>query len=263
MSDVVIGCLLSAGQDVWRSGHKVRGGIAAQVRDVRPFVATCNEWKLNGVLIHDGLSTALCHRLRSPHLTLEPYGRLRALANLDRRYFATRDYVDAHPEIARLWMIDANDVLFTRHPFEWFRPEDATRVCVGVEWSLHSHPSFTDHLKHLPPWYGELLQGGYGNRPALNAGQWGSAGREVIEGVLNGTCENISEMIAYLKASPAPHEVCRDSPAFGAAIFRDYPDRHITFVLDGERIEDGRPSPVLHDRKLVMARLIATGDAER
>jgi hypothetical protein len=251
--DIILGALLTAGTDQFRSAKKLGRGYR-QTGDLdadelweymEPFVANGRRFPgLQLVVLHDGLPDELIESRSGPGLRFEWIEASTRHGNYERRHLAFRDYLDAHPEIGRLWLIDVNDVAFGTHPFRWLDGWPADRPAVGEEWNTYATTEwFTAAAPHLDPDSRRLLAD-HGDRYPLNCGAWGGT-RAVCLEVLRTFGANIERSRDYLDANPPPHPLVTDMWAFGLALI----DRPVTaFKMDSGTVLAGVSSPLVHDR---------------
>lgn len=244
--DVLLGALLVGGRDEFESGGKVRGSPCTTAsltpaelsRYILPFAESCRRWQVQGVVLHDGLPPAVIDS--HPWLRfsrVNPSG----VNNFDRRWFAWRDWLAVNANIARVWLVDVNDVLFLDHPFRWLDRLSVGEIVANIEeQSYGRNPWFADHLPPLPAVYRDELLGRYRDRPALNCGAW-SARRPTALSVCKAVCDELTEIEAHLLANPSERPVCRDMAAFGRVLLGRFASRLVTVPRIGDLLIHDRP----------------------
>lgn len=252
--DVILGALLVNGNDQFRSAKKLGKGYRP-VSDLdaeelweymAPFAGNLRRFPgAVGVVLHDGLPDDFLARYASDTLRFERVEVPARHANYERRHFAFRDWLAAHAEAGRAWLIDINDIAFGTDPFAWLDAVPADRPAVGDEWTAYgANKWFEGAARHLPAEYGELLLKAHAARCPLNCGAWAGA-RAVVLDTLNEMCRRLDQLRDHLDANPPPHPLVLDMWAFGAALI----DKPTTlFKMDARTELNGVPSPLIHDR---------------
>jgi predicted O-methyltransferase YrrM len=253
--DLIVGGLMINGNDAFRSGKKLGRGYRS-VGDlefcevweyIKPFVRNLYRYDCKGVIIHDGLPDDFITEYSNDQLKFEfVNGIPKHHANYERRHFAFKIWLEQHKEIKRLWLIDANDIGFTKHPFEWM-DENQNKLAIGEEWTAYGKNQwFIDALKYLPPEYKKLMLDDNPERFPVNCGAWGGL-REDVMTALRDFCNHIEKLKAYLDDNPAPHALVLDMHAFAAALLQRKDLK--LFKMDGRTVHNGVASPLIHDRK--------------
>lgn len=261
MTDVVLTAVLTRGRDDFRTGRKVAGDdvpVGQLPRDqlcdyFAPAVASDDRWGLTTVVLHDGLPREVTDGLPvrfCPAVGLPDWNAF------ERRWVAALNWLHARDDASRVWLVDANDVLFTTHPFRWMdRHLEPGHVAVGRECcEMGGNPWFEAGVKPLPPEYAECLTRRHGRERGLTCGCWGADRATAID-VIDAALARVNSLQSYLRHHPPGYPVCLDMFAFGVAWFEGYSGRLVPFAMDGEAEVNGVPSPLIHDRPRAMDRL--------
>jgi predicted O-methyltransferase YrrM len=251
--DLLVSGLMINGNDEFRSGKKLGKGYRS-VGDleyheiweyITPFVRNIHRYDCEGVVVHDGLSEDFVNEYSSGNLKFEYIKNIPAHhANYERRHFAYKAFLENHTEIERLWLVDANDIGFIKHPFEWLAD---TKLAVGEEWTAYNvNKWFIDGLQYLPLEYSKIILEDSGERYPVNCGAWGGTREEVYK-VLVEFCDHLEKLKHHVDENPPPHSIVLDMHAFAGALL--YKDDLKLFKMDGQTIHNGVPSPLTHDRK--------------
>lgn len=253
--DIIVGALLMGrGGDVFGSAQKLDGAFretadlceAELAEYIRPFLGSLARYPgLDAVLIHDGLSADFIERHTTSHLTFAQCEVPARHANYERRHFAFRDWITTRSDVERVWFVDSNDLIFTRHPFDWlsrFAP-DPTQIAVGEEWDIYGDSQwFCDAWAKLPPEYGAAMQP-HRDRHPFNCGAFGGHRAPILE-LLSGMCWHLDVMRAHI----GTYRTVLDMHGFAHVLFSMPPTSVVPFKMDGVALCADVPSPLVHDR---------------
>lgn len=244
--DLLLSAALFDGPDPLHSAHKLGGPPAAagslspddRVRYVAPFLATAEQWKVDAVILHDGLP-----RIDTPvHLTF-----MRSpdyMTNCERRFILYRDYLRLQRSVERVWVVDVNDTAFAIHPFQWTGWAHKG-LHIGQLFQTYAYEWFEKILATVPQCYVSLIAKEYRNTLALSCGTFGGP-KHVVINVLNDMIWHFSEISEYHKKHPSIPPMPVDMVAIAAAALAR--DDLNTFFMDAKTAINGVPSPVIHDR---------------
>lgn len=261
MTDVAMTAVLTCGRDDFRTGRKVAGAEVAtgdlsrdQLREYfAPAIASADRWNLDTVVLHDGLPREVTDGLPVRFCLAVGLPDWNAF---ERRWVAAINWLHARDDVRRVWMVDANDVLFVRHPFGWMDDHlPPGHVAVGREQcEMGGNVWYEAGVKPLPPEYADCLTRRHGRDHGLTCGCW-AADRSTAVDVLDTALARINSLQAYLRHHPPGHPVCLDMFAFGVVWREQYADRLVPFAMDGETDVNGVPSPLIHNRERAMSRI--------
>lgn len=256
--DVIIGAFLTGGYDPFQSGKKLGKGHRP-IADLTPheaeeyvttFLAQSRIYPhIKMVLLHDGGLKPDIFAVIPENVTLEQIETSGIHANYERRFIAFRDWLNARPDISRVWMIDTGDVAFVCDPFTWMTEEMGSGLlAVGEEWTPYGESDwFKEGLSYLPTKFGQKLLGVHHRRHPLNCGSWGGTREAVLE-VLENMVDHLDEMKTYLIEQKTNRPIMLDMHAFGFAVLDLFANRVVTFKMDGTTPVGETSSPLIHDR---------------
>ncbi len=159
MSDFLLAGFFAKGED-WQNSGNVKLKSAMSIGEwnawqhssyIAPFGNTASRWDVPAVLLHDGISKEA--QMAYQWVQMVQTERQGAWTNGEFRFTAFRDYLrDAVDAKSRVWMIDACDVAFGVHPFQWWDslPIKDDVILVGEEHSDYSSQWFADGFGTLP-----------------------------------------------------------------------------------------------------------------
>ena len=251
--DAFVSPLYVTGNDRHKSANKLGIGLRGvnelthqQLFEyIAPFVRTAAYHKILGILLHDGLDPQFIKTHTSEYLKFElapVYARDQRHNNVERRFFAIRDWLYDRSQIKRIWINDVNDVTFVRHPWKWM-DDFPDRICIGTEWHPYTNNAWFQHqFDKLPPRFIRrfLADDVY----PYTCGSFGGP-RVEITGLLVEMCEHMNMMADHLGEKFG--DIVLDMVALGyAAMSRS---RIVSFQMDGKTVTDRVKSPLIHDRK--------------
>lgn len=146
-----------------------------------------------GVIFHDELSPAFVRRWSHPQVRFEPYAPRTPRSLNDERYLCYLDWLKAHPEVERVFLVDLFDVEFFRDPFELMDDQQWDIYCGG---DPGEHNDRRNRQKMVQA-FGEPL---YENEIKLNAGTCGGP-RESIVRLLETIVSTLEELTASGKVA--------------------------------------------------------------
>lgn len=246
--DLLITAVLTGGEDPFGSGHKARGEpckitdlTAAELRRyIDPFIANLTRWECSGVILHDALPDSFIAAHESPSLRFERVYPDGGKLNIDRRWFAIRDWLAANPAVGRVWMIDASDVTFRYDPFKWL---DGEKIGVNVDAESYAANAWiTDQIDYLPADYRECLIGRFGGTSPPNCGAWGTD-RETALSICRAMCDGIDRIAQHLAEHPAPRPICCDMFSFGKVLLEQWPESYAQISRNGGLLFHGHGDP--------------------
>lgn len=255
MTDLLLTAVLTRGRDDFRTGRKVAGrDVPAGELDpaglldyFRPFRVSAERFGLSAVVLHDGLPAEVvagCPGLRFCCAVGLPDWNA-----FERRWVAAINYLHARDDVRRVWVVDANDVLFVTDPFRWLgRHLPAGGVAVGRERvTMRGNDWFEAGVRPLSPEYRQFLIGTHGDEHGLSCGCW-AADRPTAVAVIDAALTRINGLQRHLAAHPPGHPVCLDMFAFGVVWRQQFGSRLVPFAMDGDEAVGDVPSPLIHDR---------------
>lgn len=255
--DVILTAVLTAGADPFNSGKKL--GVNKSAGDfnegelweyMRPFAGNILRFRgLQGVVLHDGLSDAFQELHAVPGVSYAFAEADPSFQNYERRFMAFRAYLRDHPEIERVWMIDAADIALTANPFDWYEAQRLSGcIATGDEWVTYAlNPWWVDNVAQLPPKYRETLIDANGGQFPLNPAAWGGE-RDVILRALDTMIGHIEDMKAHLDTNPPAYPILLDISAFAMTML-ETTDPVKPFHLDGIL----PLSPAMHNREIAVS----------
>lgn len=260
MADLLLTAVLTRGRDDFRTGRKVTGKdqpagslSPAELLDyARPFTASVERYGATGVVLHDGLPAEVT--AAAPGVRWCCAVGLPDWNAFERRWVAALNYLHARDDVRRVWLVDANDVAFVAHPFDWMdRHLPAGSVAVGQERvRMRGNDWFEAGVAPLPPEYAAFLTGTHGGDFGLSCGAWG-ADRITAVAVIDAALARVAGLQRHVAEHPPGRPVCLDMFAFGVVFRLDFGARLVPFAMDGETALSLVPSPLVHDRALAMA----------
>lgn len=87
----------------------------------------------SAVIFHDELSQGFVDQWERPDVHFESYTLKTPRSLNDERYYCYLDYLKAHPEIERVFMLDLFDIEFFKNPFDLFDDDKFDIYCAGDE----------------------------------------------------------------------------------------------------------------------------------
>lgn len=187
-TDVVITCFFTGQQD------PERGAVwDADYDKLDPLISSLQPG-VKLVIIHDCFSdddaqdSAFIEHVRVPPITQTPYFS---------RWIYARQYIGRHPEIARVWCVDATDVIMIHNPFPQMQPGI---LYTGDEPSITASPWMMS--KHPAEWLQAYLKA-HAAEVLLNAGLLGGERHTVLRflSYLVGLWEDNKKDQAYGKSA--------------------------------------------------------------
>jgi hypothetical protein len=155
-----------------------------------------------------------------------------------------------------VWIVDANDVLFITHPFQWMDScLGNAQITVGQEQvKMGGNDWFEAGVKPLPKEYGDTLTKRYGHEYGLTCGCWGT-NRSIAIAVMTDAVQRIEVMQQHIAKHKPGYPVCLDMFAFNVVFREQLAGVLAPFSMDGESIINGVSSPLVHDRTKCMDRI--------
>lgn len=180
---------------------------------IEPWYRSTRELGLRGVVFHDGLSRDFVETYSTSKIEFVFVDPSRFEFSLnDQRYFVFYDYLRSCPEVGKVFMTDASDLVVVQDPFPWIapgmlyvgnqpgrlhppEPEGGTLESMSydyirerLETSGRNYRALLDELRRSPR----------AEHPVLNAGILGGD-RQVVLAILEA-------LIEVLRAIGKPHE---------------------------------------------------------
>lgn len=174
-----------------------RGGAATEI----PGVAQKDEFErirlwyesllkvgCRAVIFHDELSPEFTGRWGRPEVQFQHYTLQTNRSLNDERYYCYNSYLQQHPEIERVFMLDLFDIEFYRNPFALLDSDDVD-ICCGGDAGEYNNKRNGEKMLQA---YSTLH---YEGRIKLNAGICGG-NRETILRLLNRMLEDFESLTA-------------------------------------------------------------------
>jgi len=140
----------------------------------------------NAVIFHDELSSGFTEKWGRPEVQFERYVLQTDRSLNDERYYCYIDYLQRHPEVKRVFMLDLFDIEFFRNPFDLI-DDRRIDICCGGDAGEYNNKRNGEKMLQA---YSTLH---YEGKIKLNAGICGG-NRENIMRLLNRMLNDFSEL---------------------------------------------------------------------
>jgi len=128
----------------------------------------------HAVIFHDELSQPFVDQWSHPQVKFQHYALQTERSLNDERYYCYLNYLEEHPEIERVYMVDLFDIEFFKNPFDLFDDSAFDIYCGGDEGEFNNKRNMEKMLNA----YGEAH---YEGNIKLNAGVCGGNRAPVVD----------------------------------------------------------------------------------